>query len=65
MCKVDGISEEPDLMQTYNEPEILKCHFCNLKYCLVEERKEHEDSNAGCIFWKHSNFLLLSNLNHN
>ena len=28
----------------------LKCHFCNLKYCLEEERKQHED------FW-HSNKL--------
>jgi hypothetical protein len=26
----------------------LKCHFCNLKYCLEEERKQHEE------FW-HSN----------
>ena len=26
----------------------LKCHFCNLKYCLEEERKQHEG------FW-HSN----------
>jgi hypothetical protein len=29
----------------------LKCHFCNLKYCLEEERKQHEE------FW-HSNKLL-------
>lgn len=29
----------------------LKCHFCNLKYCLDEERKEHEE------FW-HSNKLM-------
>jgi len=29
----------------------LKCHFCNLKYCLEEERKEHEE------FW-HSNKLI-------
>ena len=21
----------------------LKCHFCNLKYCLEEERKQHEE----------------------
>ena len=28
----------------------LKCHFCNLKYCLEEERKQQED------FW-HSNKL--------
>lgn len=21
----------------------LKCHFCNLKYCLGEERKDHEE----------------------
>ena len=26
----------------------LKCHFCNLKYCLEEEREQHEE------FW-HSN----------
>jgi len=30
----------------------LKCHCCNLKYCLEEERKQHEE------FW-HSNKLLL------
>jgi hypothetical protein len=29
----------------------LRCHFCNLKYCLEEERKEHE------VFW-HSNKLM-------
>jgi len=29
----------------------LKCHFCNLKYCLDEERKQHEE------FW-HSNKLI-------
>ena len=29
----------------------LKCHFCNLKYCLEEERKQHEE------FW-HSNKLI-------
>ena len=29
----------------------LKCHFCNLKYCLQEERKQHEE------FW-HSNKLI-------
>ena len=29
----------------------LKCHFCNLKYCLDEERKEHEE------FW-HGNKLM-------
>ena len=29
----------------------LKCHFCNLKYCLDEERIQHEE------FW-HSNKLL-------
>ena len=28
----------------------LKCHFCNLKYCLEEERDQHEE------FW-HSNKL--------
>ena len=31
----------------------LKCHFCNLKYCLEEERNEHEG------FW-HSNKLIKS-----
>ena len=30
----------------------LKCHFCNLKYCLEEERKQHEE------FW-HGNKLLI------
>jgi hypothetical protein len=29
----------------------LKCHFCNLKYCLEVERKEHEE------FW-HCNKLI-------
>ena len=29
----------------------LKCHFCNLKHCLEEERKQHEE------FW-HSNKLI-------
>ena len=29
----------------------LKCHFCNLRYCLEEERKQHEE------FW-HSNKLI-------
>ena len=29
----------------------LKCHFCNLKYCLEEERNQHEE------FW-HGNKLL-------
>jgi len=29
----------------------LKCRFCNLKYCLEEERKQHEE------FW-HSNKLI-------
>lgn len=29
----------------------LKCHYCNLKYCLEAERKEHEE------FW-HSNKLV-------
>ena len=29
----------------------LKCNFCNLKYCLEEERKQHEE------FW-HSNKLI-------
>jgi hypothetical protein len=31
----------------------LKCHFCNLKYCLEEERRQHEE------FW-HSNKLSKS-----
>ena len=29
----------------------LKCHFCNLKYCLEEERKQHEE------FW-HRNKVI-------
>ena len=29
----------------------LKCHYCNLKYCLEEERMQHEE------FW-HSNKLI-------
>ena len=31
----------------------LKCHFCNLKYCLEEEREQHEE------FW-HSNKIKRS-----
>jgi hypothetical protein len=31
----------------------LKCHFCNLKYCLEEERKDHEE------FW-HRNKLVMT-----
>jgi hypothetical protein len=30
----------------------LKCHFCNLKYCLEEEREQHEE------FW-HSNKIKI------
>jgi hypothetical protein len=30
----------------------LKCHFCNLKYCLEEEREQHEE------FW-HSNKIKM------
>jgi hypothetical protein len=33
---------------------ILKCHFCNLKYCLEVERKDHEE------FW-HSDKLSKAN----
>jgi hypothetical protein len=25
------------------KPKVLKCHFCNLKYCLDDERKQHEE----------------------
>ena len=32
------------------KPKGLKCHFCNLKYCLDDERKQHEE------FW-HSDKL--------
>jgi hypothetical protein len=31
----------------------LKCHFCNLKYCLEEERKQHEE------FWHGGKLLKL------
>jgi hypothetical protein len=31
------------------KPEVLKCHYCNLKYFLEEERKEHEK------FWHTTN----------
>lgn len=37
--------------KTKLEPELLKCHFCNLKYIMEVERKEHEK------FW-HGNKLL-------
>ncbi|MDQ5870297.1 MAG: hypothetical protein M3530_11310, partial [Thermoproteota archaeon] len=43
-----------DTIKVKNKPPPkpgLKCHFCNLKYCLDEERKEHEE------FW-HSNKLI-------
>jgi hypothetical protein len=33
---------------------VLKCHFCNLKYCLDVERKDHEE------FW-HSDKLSKTN----
>jgi hypothetical protein len=36
---------------------ILKCHFCNLKYCLEVERKDHEE------FW-HSDKLSKANSKH-
>lgn len=29
--------------KTNQQKPILKCHFCNLKYCLEEERKDHEE----------------------
>ena len=35
------------------KPKGLKCHFCNLKYCLDDERKQHEE------FW-HSDKLSPS-----
>jgi hypothetical protein len=31
----------------------LKCHFCNLKYCLEEERKQHEE------FWHRNKLIKL------
>jgi hypothetical protein len=39
--------------QTRPKP-ILKCHFCNLKYCFEKERKDHEE------FW-HSDKLSKAN----
>jgi len=30
-------------IKTIRQKAILKCHFCNLKYCLEEERKDHEE----------------------
>ena len=43
-----------DIIKVKNKPPPkpgLKCHFCNLKYCLEEERTEHEE------FW-HSKKLI-------
>jgi hypothetical protein len=37
--------------KTKLKPELLKCHFCNLKYVMEVERREHEK------FW-HSNKLV-------
>lgn len=34
----------------------LKCHFCNLRYCVEDERKEHES------FWHSNRFGLQTNL---
>ena len=43
----------PTIKVRYKQPPKpgLKCHYCNLKYCLEEERKQHEE------FW-HSNKLI-------
>lgn len=50
-----------DIIKVKNKPPPkpgLKCHFCNLKYCLEEERTEHEE------FWhsKKLNQSRMSNL---
>jgi len=29
--------------KAFQQKPVLKCHFCNLKYCLEEERKDHEE----------------------
>lgn len=39
-------------IKTIQQKPVLKCHFCNLKYCLEEERKDHEE------FW-HSEKLKM------
>lgn len=44
-----------DTIKVKNKPAPkpgLKCHFCNLKYCLEEERNEHEE------FW-HSKRTIM------
>ena len=43
------------VIKVKNKPPLkpgLKCHFCNLKYCLEEEREQHEE------FW-HSNKIKM------
>lgn len=37
-----GQRRQPLRRQPARKPE-LKCHFCNLEYCLDDERKEHEE----------------------
>ena len=48
-------SVKPDIKVKNKPPPKpgLKCHFCNLKYCLEEERKQHEE------FW-HYKLLKMS-----
>ena len=50
-CEVYSLYNVSLAIKVKNKPPPkpgLKCHFCNLKYCLEEEREQHEE------FW-HSN----------
>jgi hypothetical protein len=50
-CEVYSLYTVALVIKVKNKPPLkpgLKCHFCNLKYCLEEEREQHEE------FW-HSN----------
>jgi hypothetical protein len=40
-------------IKTIRQKAVLKCHFCNLKYCLEEERKDHEE------FWHNEKLKLI------
>lgn len=46
----DSMNQKPKSQPKPKPKAILKCHFCNLRYCIENERKEHES------FW-HSNRL--------
>ena len=48
-CEVYSLYNVSLAIKVKNKPApkpVLKCHFCNLKYCLEEEREQHEE------FWR-------------